>query len=336
MPCKACASILLFHRRYVVYSPMMLTPRVIKPYPQVNAPFLKAMIEYARIGREACSALLGEDIMRRENHNVWQNSYTSFQYRIDRWALDTIMDFHSAPIDHGADSARQYLETLINLRANHMRTLVARAFLCTELSTTAPVDIWAASVDNAADTVHVLSRLDTSSKEYRFHRPQLNHFLISALDLLLFACTSDPSRSAPKSAISLSDATCFKARQSSMVALNLLRTLAEVSDHSRNLWEKTRGVASRLNLTDYLVSDQAAPGQASASSLVRDPPEFDDANGQIEQMPEVLHQFYADHSTLNAPGILPVPLRDNFHSALNNAAEFPDFDFFPSSFSWID
>lgn len=336
MPCKACASILRSHRRYVVYFQMTLTPRLTKPYLQVNAPFLKAMIEYARIGREACSALLGDNIMARENHNVWQNSYTSFQCRIDRWALDTTIDFHSAPTNHATESARQYLETLINLRANHMRTLVARAFLCTELRTTAPVDIWAASVDNAADTVHVLSRLDTSSKEYRFHRPQLNHFLISALDLLLFACTSDPSRSAPKSAISLSDATCFKARQSSMVALNLLRTLAEVSDHSKNLWEKTRGVASRLNLTDYLVPDQSAPGQASAFSLVPDPPEFDDANPQIEQMPEILHQFYADYSTLSGSGILPVPLRDNLHSALNNAAEFPEFDFFPSSFSSLE
>ena len=87
-------------------------------------------------------------------------------------------------------------------------------------------------MDTAADTIEVLSQLDISTKEYRFHQAQFNHFLVSALDILLFATTYKStgvgSPSANGEALAIPEATARKARQSSMIALDRLRGLARV------------------------------------------------------------------------------------------------------------
>lgn len=284
------------------------------------------MIEYSQIGREACSALLNDKAVVGGNSNIWQSSYTSFQYRIERWALETLINLQNPSIYIATDSSRRYMETLIRLRANLMRILVARVFICTELRMSAPAEIWARSVDTAADTVQTLSRLDRSSKEYRFHRPQLNHFLISALDLLLFACSSAQSDNGQPPEISLPSDTSTTARQAAMVALNLLRDLAEVSDHSKSLWEKTKAIASRINLTSWLFEHGSTI--RNGQHLQTDPkftptgekddslftPEFDSQLQNIFQAP---------------PSILGM---DDFNAVFNDLTSEVGFDTLQASF----
>ena len=172
-----------------------------------------------------------------------------------------------------ARSALYFARTILSLRANRLRTLISRAFLCTSFRTEAPLDIWTTSVDVAANTVQILAGLDNSTKEFRFHQAQFNHFLVSALDILLFATTCGSSKLGNPSAngkdIVVTEATRLKARQYSMVTLDLLRSLAETTHHSKHLWERMRGVAARLNLSEYLFGP--APGSGGAPGGQADP-----------------------------------------------------------------
>ncbi|KIW12989.1 hypothetical protein PV08_08176 [Exophiala spinifera] len=293
----------------------------------INAPFLSAMIEYSQIGREACSALLNDTAVVGGNCNIWQSSYTSFQYRIERWALETMTKIQDPLAYNTTDPSRRYMATLIRLRANLIRILVARVFICTELRMSAPSEIWSRSVHTAADTVQVLSGLDRSSKEYRFHRPQLNHFLISALDLLLFVCSSAHSDYEKSPEISISSDTSTTARQAAMVALNVLRDLAEVCDHSKSLWEKTKAIASRINLTSWLfehgsiirngqqhlqTEPQSAPGGLRDDSLFTSELEDPSRQNTVDQ---------------------PSSAVDDFTSILNDLTSEAAFDSLQTSFN---
>jgi hypothetical protein len=225
------------------------------------------MVEYARIGKQATDDLFcdSRDIRPQLLHN-WQEKYAFFQYQLERWTLYTSADLEHTIADEKARAALNLVRTILSLRANHLRTLISRAFLCTTLRDAAPSDIWSTSVDVAADTVQLLAALDNSTKEFRFHQALFNHFLISALDVLLFAttfgCSKRGNPSANGNEIVITDNTRLKARQSSLVSLNLLHTLAETTYHSKYLWERMRGVTSHLNLNNYLFT--TAPGSRSA------------------------------------------------------------------------
>ncbi|KIX10236.1 uncharacterized protein Z518_01317 [Rhinocladiella mackenziei CBS 650.93] len=239
-------------------------------FPQpVGAPFLKAMIEYARIGKQATDDLLGDRDPGHQQLNNWQDNYAFFQYQLERWTQYTSSGFAPTSISNKVGTGLQFVRTILSLRANHLRILVARAFLCTGLRTAAPLDIWTTSVDVAADTVQTLANLDHFTKEYRFHQAQFNHFLVSALDILLFATTCESSKHGNPLAngkeIIVTDAIGLKARQSSMVALNLLRNLAGTTHHSKYLWERMREVAARLNLSNYLFSSTSGTGSAASA-----------------------------------------------------------------------
>jgi hypothetical protein len=228
------------------------------------------MVEYARIGKQATDDLFcdSRDTRPQLLHN-WQEKYAFFQYQLERWTQYTSSDLERTNADEQARSALHLVRTTLSLRANHLRTLISRAFLCTTLRDAAPSDIWTTSVDVAADTVQILARLDNSTKEYRFHQALLNHFLTSALDVLLFATAFGSLKCGNPSAngkeIIITEETRLKARQSSLVALHLLRTLAETTHHSKYLWERMRGVAAHLNLSNYLFT--TAPRLRSASGL---------------------------------------------------------------------
>ncbi|KIW95882.1 uncharacterized protein Z519_02947 [Cladophialophora bantiana CBS 173.52] len=234
--------------------------------PPVEAPFLQLMIEYASIGKQSCDALLSDKILNSEQLTTFQDDYAYFLYRVNLWATRASENFEAFTLDDSTRLGVQMVRTTLYIRANHLRTLIARAFLCSGLRNAAPSDIWITSVDVAADTIMVLTQLDSSTREYRFHQAQFNHFLISALDILLFATTHKSSGVGSPSAngeeLSVPDEIAQKARQSSAAALGRLQRLAETSVQSKYLWERIRGVASRLNLSDHLFSASAPEAEA--------------------------------------------------------------------------
>jgi hypothetical protein len=194
---------------------------------------------------------LSDKVLRPENLSSWQDDYAYFQYRVSLWSMRASESF----TDEGDNPGIDMVQTTLRLRANHLRTLVARAFLASGLREVAPLDIWTV-VDIATETIQTLIKLDASRKEYRFHQAQFNHFLVSALDILLFATTHKfsgvGSPSANGEVLSIPSETALKAQKMSMVALDRLRSLAGWSSQSRYLWDRVQAVAVRLNISENL------------------------------------------------------------------------------------
>lgn len=238
------------------------------------------MIEYASIGKQSCDALLNDKVLSPEQLATWQDDYAYFQYRVSMWAIHASESF----VEESSNPGIQMLRTILHLRIGHLRTLIARAFLCSGLRKAAPLDIWTTSVDIAADTVKVIVQLDTTKEEYRFHQSQLNHFLVSALDILLFAtshqATGVGSPYANGQELVISEATTREAQQSSMVALDRLRSLADTSSQSKYLWERVRGLAIRLNLIGNLLPATSAMGILPTTQVPPDP--------RVDDMPSPL------------------------------------------------
>lgn len=212
------------------------------------------MIEYSKIGASACDLLLNDNCK-------WQECFAFFQYRLQQWEQRIDRDFQFVGQDERTDQANRTLRTILHLRANHLRILIARPFLCANLRTVAPIDIWSTSVSFAVDTISVLVDLDNSTQTYRFQQTQMNCFLISALGIVLLAVTQETSKQNSPSSngqpITVPPATAVKARQSAMTAMNLLCSQADSSYHSQRLWEYIRNLASRLNLFGWLLPRDA-------------------------------------------------------------------------------
>jgi len=220
------------------------------------------MIEYSGIGASACDLLLSDNCK-------WQERFAFFQYRLQQWENRIDRDFQLAGQDERTDQANRMLRTLLHLRANHLRILLARPFLCANLRTVAPIDIWSTSVGVAVDTISVLVELDSLTQKYRFQQTQFNCFLLSALGITLLAVAQETStRNSPSSngqPITVPPATAVMARQTSMAAMNLLQSQANSSVHLQRLWEYIRNLACRLNLFGWL-SPKDPPGSALAAA----------------------------------------------------------------------
>jgi hypothetical protein len=231
------------------------------------------MIEYDRIGSQAIDVLMSDKNDDWSRISDRQETFAFFQYRLNEWGKRISTDFQFLSNDDETDMWNQQLRTLLHLRENHLRIIVARSFICDNRHSAAPLDIWAYSVDAAADSIQLLSRLDSSTKTYRFHQSQYNYFLIAALGTLLLAVTPESSNpgliSLREQRIPMAPATYLKAQQNSMLVLNLLYTSAKSSRHSQCLWDRVRGLARRLNLLDRLV-----PGSSctEASGLENEAP----------------------------------------------------------------
>jgi hypothetical protein len=242
------------------------------------------MIEYAAIGAPACDFLLTDNCK-------WQERLSFLQYRLEQWEQRIDGDFQLAGQDQRTDQANTMLRTILHLRANHLRILMARSFLCANLRTVAPMDIWSTSVDVAVDTISVLVDLDSSTKAYRFQQTQFNCFLISALGIILLAVTQETfNQSSPSSngqPIPVPPVTAINARQSAMAAMNLLHSQANSSYHSRRVWEYIRNLAYRLNLFGWLLpKDSPYPAPAAATEIPITSSTKADSPEMLQTMPD--------------------------------------------------
>ena len=241
------------HLSYALgFSNAMPNLRLESDFPQpVDAPFLTLMIDYASIGRQSCDALLSDKVLRPEQLPTWQDDFAYFQYRVSLWSIRATESFPETDESPGVRMVR----IILQLRAHHVRILVARAFLCSNFSNAAPLDIWSI-VNRAAETIQTLSQLNVCTREYCFHEAQFNHFLVSALDILLFATTHKSSGvgspSANGEALSIPPETAQKAKDTVTVALDHLCKVARASSQSRYLWERVRAMILRLNIVDSL------------------------------------------------------------------------------------
>jgi hypothetical protein len=185
-----------------------------------------------------------------------------FQYRLDEWEKRITADIFSIPGGEDTETRSRRIRTVLNLRANHLRMLVARIFLCHNRPESTPSDTWTSLINIAANTIYLLARLDRSTKEYRFQQAQLNYFLVGALGVLFLAITEDSTRPNPvpsESEHTIPSPTFLKAQKSSMIALNLLCLQAGSSRQCQRLWARVRGVTNRLDLLNRMIPTPNQP-----------------------------------------------------------------------------
>ncbi|KAJ4854704.1 fungal specific transcription factor domain-containing protein [Trichoderma breve] len=232
-----------------------MDPTLPKP---VNAPYLEAMIHYARIGAKACETLSCDEINTQVMSGDCQDAYTYFQYRLSEWrkAIGTQFQFKST--SKRVDQWNTQLDAILRLRANNLHFVVTRfMFFEREFRGMVPADLWSVCMDVAADTTCILATIDGSPAAYQATKSESNYFLVSSMGISFLAMLQGSLF--PISAQSpLDPETCLRAQQSAILCLNLLRNRAELSRQSKHLWNRVSDLASRLNLLGFLAP--VAPG----------------------------------------------------------------------------
>lgn len=215
------------------------------------------MIQYARIGSQACNSLQGEKNGGQSISKNYQEVFSYFQYRLEEWRKNIKPKFQYKASDARIEKWNRTLSTILHLRANNLRIVVSRFLLFGNgVSGTCAIDIWTPSVDVAADTAHVLANMDGSPLTCTFQKSQSNYFLIAALGISLLAILQNSPLPASPSFINtttlMSPTTYLKAQQTAKICLNLLYNRAESSRQSGWLWKRVQGLASRLNVLHFL------------------------------------------------------------------------------------
>jgi hypothetical protein len=227
------------------------------------------MIEFDRIGTQALDVLMDDKSEDCSRASERQEHFAFFQYRLEEWGKRISTEFQFPSRDAETDVWNQQIRTLLHLWKDHLHMIVARSFICDNRCSGAPLDIWASSVNAATDTVQSLSRLESSTRSFRFHQSKYNHFLIAALGTLLLAVTRGSSNPEPmplaEQRIPMAHSTYVKAQQNAVVALNLLYTLAKTSHHFQFWLEHVRGLARRLKVLDGLVVPASSCKDESAA-----------------------------------------------------------------------
>lgn len=210
------------------------------------------MIQYAEIGRSAADMLLTDDAKRPTERGEWRERYGYLQYRLEQWQQRIARGIPS-PLNEANAEANRLLNAILNIRANHLRGLAARCFLCTSFHAAAPPGIWEESVNTAAETVEILADMSANG-QYRSQQAQCNYFLMSALGMLLLPIA--PKSSEESSSLSNAGQICVssqvatKARENAATSLRILNSQAAHSRHAKCLFDYMRELTTRLRLFD--------------------------------------------------------------------------------------
>ncbi|GAD93001.1 catechol dioxygenase [Paecilomyces variotii No. 5] len=222
----------------------------------IEAPYLTAMIQYARIGAHTCDSLQGEKNTGQTISGNGQDVFSYFQFRLEEWRKNIKTEFQFKASDERTEKWNRMLSKILHLRANHLQIVVSRLLLFENgVAGTSPIDIWTPCVDVAADTAHVLTNMDGSPLTCAFKKSRSNYFLIAALGMSLLAISQNsppPASPSPNAKTVMSPTTYLKAQQTARICLNLLYSRAHSSRQSRWLWKRVQGLAARLNVLDFL------------------------------------------------------------------------------------
>ncbi|KAL6818114.1 hypothetical protein GGI42DRAFT_359293 [Trichoderma sp. SZMC 28013] len=232
-----------------------MDPTLPKP---VNAPYLEAMIHYARIGAKACEIMSCDESNTQVMSGDCQDAYTYFQYRLSEWRKAIRTQFQFKSTSKRADQWNSQLDAILRLRANNLHFVVTRfMFFEREFRGMVPADLWSVCMDVAADTTCILATIDGSPAAFQATKSESNYFLVSSMGISFLAMLQGSLF--PIAAQSpLDPETCLRAQQSAILCLNLLRNRAEISRQSKYLWNRVSDLASRLNLLGFLAP--VAPG----------------------------------------------------------------------------
>lgn len=223
--------------------------------PQINAPYLDAMIQYLRIASSTSVITFGTHSVQLTPQE-FQEVYNYFQYRLSEWYKKIDCEFQLKAKSEKIEQWNRYLRVTLRLRAYVLQIGVARFILFGKGVIGMPsADIWSTCVDAATSIASSLAAIDADQPQFQSARPESNYFLISGLGILLLAISQNAMLSVAERP--LSPQTLQKAQQSAILYLSLLCNRAKFSHPSKHLWKRVQSLAVRLNLmTDPAISNQ--------------------------------------------------------------------------------
>ena len=210
------------------------------------------MVEYSRIGVGACDSLCNPSISKGWTTDRWQESLGFFQYRLDQWQKNIPSELQFAHHDSDRPKRVRLLRAILYLRANQLRILILRPFLCSKIGFAPDAKIGTTATNIACDSIQLLAHLAHATDLYPLQVAVFNYFLMSALGVVMLTTIREPLTKKPSSPSGsqeqwLEQSIYMKARNGVLVGLNLLFTLAESSRSSRRLWNRASSLGFRLH-----------------------------------------------------------------------------------------
>jgi hypothetical protein len=196
-----------------------------------STPYLKAMIQYSRIGSKIWYSGVGFDGVT----DVKKDEIGYLDYQVLQWHkhIPDCLRYYDPGTGQEMESATrgsQRLRVLIYLRANQMRILIYRPVLHSATSVMENRGYAQTVVDVAKDTIRVLTRLNQTSDIYRTQQVCFNYFLVSALAVLFLAVSHAPVE------------FNRQVRDEFYMALDIVKGFSTKSYNSKRLWRAIRGL----------------------------------------------------------------------------------------------
>lgn len=193
------------------------------------------MVAYCRIAAQVRDSALD---MPSPNH-AKDSARDLLDFKVNEWRrnLPSCLHFHpDMDFDPLQGTRGQYrLRLLLYLRANQMRIIIHRKSALRSGSDAIDTSSVNGMVEVAQDTIRVLAKLSQASNIYHAQQKTFNHFLESALSvLLLVTCRSKAT----------ADRSCAAEVQ---LALDVIERLSTSSSITRRLAEKLRCFATTTN-----------------------------------------------------------------------------------------
>ncbi|KAK2048383.1 hypothetical protein LZ31DRAFT_60228, partial [Colletotrichum somersetense] len=198
------------------------------PEPDGDVPYLKAMVEYSRIGDKVWATSYNS---ARATGAIRDDEVSYILYRIDQWCEDLPEDLKLCPHQQTTSPAPatrglRRLQLLLHLRTNQMKILLLQPFLRSASNLHDNRSKVQSLVNLAKDTIRRLNALNQSTDIYQNQQMCFNHFLVSALGVVFLVVALAPAEHAAA------------VRDEFHMALDLIRGLSARSYVSSRLWRR--------------------------------------------------------------------------------------------------
>ncbi|KAF3407017.1 hypothetical protein DPV78_000413 [Talaromyces pinophilus] len=218
----------------------------------VENPYLKAMISYASFHTRFWDF---SGSMQTVGPCEDEELFDTANYQIEQWRKRSLAELNFVHPKNRTTSAPenfpQSMSTLLYLRANQLRGLTIRSCFLSGSSIAGSPQIAQSGMELACDTIDILTDLDATTDLYAKQHPFFQHFLASAVALLLLVVASEWKRNTltkTKSQLSSS----VNLNESFARAFSLTTSYFNVSAPSRRLLKRMISMAEPLSKLDIL------------------------------------------------------------------------------------
>lgn len=193
--------------------------------------YLRCLISYGQLCSKVWEAL---PPFGTPTSSIPEDQVRYLEYLVQDWVSSIPSDLQLRHLRLGLTPPSQprqlhRLRTLLHLRGNHLRTLIRRHHVLSASSVSADMASAELVVDIAKDSIEVLVQLAGTTDIYIRQQAVFNHFLLSALAVILVAVCHAP-------------AMFESCRTTFSHAVDLVKSLSRDSHASRRLWKSIRGL----------------------------------------------------------------------------------------------